>query len=110
MLSFVQALFSQIAQTTACNRRHGLQRRLARWLLMASDRIDQDVLTLSHDFLSMMLGVRRPGVTVALGKLKKSSLIRHRHKKIEILDRGRLEEAACECYGVIQEEYKRLLP
>jgi CRP-like cAMP-binding protein len=69
-------------------------RRMARWLLMASDRIDRDVLTLSHEFLSMMLGVRRPGVTVALGVFRKAGFIQYKHSKIEIVDRGGLEAAA----------------
>jgi CRP-like cAMP-binding protein len=110
LLSFVQALLSQIAQSTACNGRHRVQQRLARWLLMASDRIERDALALSHEFLSMMLGVRRPGVTVALGVFRKAGLLRYSHGRIEILDRRGLEAAACECYGDVRAEYERLLP
>ena len=109
MLRFSQALLAQVAQTAACNGRHALQERLARWLLMAKERLDHSVVTLSHEFLSTMLGVRRPGVTVALGTFKKAGLVRYRHGKIEILDQAGLEDAACECYGDVREEYKRLL-
>jgi CRP-like cAMP-binding protein len=107
---FAQALFDQVAQTAACNRRHTLQQRLLRWLLMASDCIDGAALPLRHEFLAMMLGVRRSGVTVALGASKKAGLIKTRRGVIELLDRTGLEAAACECYGETREEYKRLLP
>ena len=110
LLSFVQALLSQVAQTTACNARHNVQQRLARWLLMARERADGRVLTLSHEFLSVMLGVRRPGVTVALGKYRQAGLVSYGHGKIEILDRDGLEAAACECFGQVKAVYKRLLP
>jgi CRP-like cAMP-binding protein len=109
MLKFSQALLAQVAQTAACNGRHTLQQRLARWLLMARERIDQNVVTLSHELLSMMLGVRRPGVTVALGKFGSAGLVKYGRGKIEILDQAGLEATACECYGDVRAEYKRLL-
>jgi CRP-like cAMP-binding protein len=110
LLLYAQAVLAQISQTAACNGRHTVQERLARWLLMASDRIESDRLPLSHELLSMMLGVRRPGITVALGTLRRAGLINGTHGKIEICDRPALESVACECYGVVRDEYRRLLP
>jgi CRP-like cAMP-binding protein len=109
LLHFSQALLFQAFQTAACNGRHTVQQRLIRWLLMARDRSDGDIVPLSHDFLAMMLGVRRPGITVALGALKKAGLIRYSHGKIAILDHAGLKAACCECYGQVQEAYTRLL-
>jgi CRP-like cAMP-binding protein len=109
LLRFAQALLTQVTQTAACNIRHSVQQRLSRWLLMASDRLDGDVVPLRHEFLAMMLGTRRSGVTVALGASRDAGLIRNRRGNIEILDREGLEAAACECYCDIREEYERLL-
>jgi CRP-like cAMP-binding protein len=110
LLRYTQAFHSQVSQSAACNGRHTLQERLARWLLMARDRTESDELPLSHEFLSMMLGVRRAGVTVAVGTLKAAGLIRSSHGHITILDRDGMEAAACECYRVVKREYERLLP
>jgi CRP-like cAMP-binding protein len=109
LFRYAQALFAQVSQTAACNGRHTVQERLARWLLMARDRIDNDIVPLSHELLSMMLGTRRPGITVALGAFRQAGLVHNTHGKIEILDRPGLEAAACECYGVVREEFRRLL-
>ena len=109
LLRYAQALFAQVSQTAACNGRHTVHERLARWLLMARDRIDDNIVPLSHELLSMMLGTRRPGITVALGAFRQAGLIHNRHGKIEILDRPGLEAASCECYGVVREEFRRLL-
>jgi len=97
LLRFANALTAQIAQTAACNQRHPLNERLARWLLMASDRVGDNSLSLSHEFLSVMLGTRRPGVTAALGTFKRAGLISNSYHEITILDRPGMEEAACEC-------------
>jgi CRP-like cAMP-binding protein len=110
LLRFAQALLAQVFQTAACNVRHTVQQRLVRWLLMARDRSDGDIVPLGHEFLAMMLGARRSGITVAMGQLKKAGLIRYRHGMIEIFDHGSLEAACCECYGQVQEAYKQLLP
>ena len=110
LLSFTNALHVQVTQTAACNGRHELNQKLARWLLSARDRTDSDELALSHEFISMMLGRRRAGVTVALGNLKKVGLIGNSVGRITILDRPGLEAAACECYRVVRDEYRRLLP
>jgi len=110
LLSFVHAFHIQVAQTAACNARHALQQRLARWLLSAHDRCDGDELTLSHEFLSMMLGRRRAGVTVALGTMKRAGQIGTSRGRIQIIDRRGLEKIACECYRLVRNEYRQLLP
>jgi CRP-like cAMP-binding protein len=109
LLRYVQALFAQITQSAACNARHMLPQRLARWLLMANDCAEADEVALTHEFLSMMIAVRRPGVTSALGTLKDAGIITAGHGRIVILNRKRLEAAACECYRSVKEEYERLL-
>jgi CRP-like cAMP-binding protein len=86
-----------------------LQERLARWLLTARDRADSDELPLNHEFLSMMLGRRRAGVTLAPGSFRTAGIIRNPHGKITIVDRANLEEAACECYRSIKRRYEMLM-
>jgi len=108
-LSFSNAFHGQVTQTAACNGRHTLIERLARWLLMASDRVGDTIIPLSHDFLSMMLASRRPGITVALGTFKHAGIIHNTHSRIEILNRDGLEAAACECYRAVKQQYHRLL-
>ena len=105
---YVHALHIQVAQTAACNGRHVLQERLARWLLTARDRADSDELPLSHEFLSMMLGTRRVGVTLALGTFKNAGILRNTHGRVTILDRANLEDAACECYRSVKEQFQLL--
>ena len=109
LLRYVQALFCQITQTAACNARHTLPQRMARWLLMANDCALASEVNLTHEFLSMMLSVRRAGVTTALGSLKDAGIIATGHGRIAVLDRKRLEAAACECYRTVKAEYGRLL-
>ena len=109
LLRYAQALSFQISQSAACNARHVVEERCARWLLAAHDRTDRDELALTHEFLGIMLGVRRAGVTVAAGALQQAGLIRYRQGRVTILDREGLEAAACECYRLIDEEYARLL-
>jgi CRP-like cAMP-binding protein len=95
---YAHTLYNQISQTAACNGRHVLQERLAKWLLQARDRADSDEMLLNHEFLSMMLGTRRVGVTLALGNFKSAGIIANTHGRIRILDRASLEDAACGCY------------
>ncbi len=104
------ALFhhGQVARTAACNGRHHVDQRLARWLLMAHDRADGDEFPMTHDFLSTMLGVRRAGVTVAAGQLQKAGLIRYERGRIEITDRPGLESVTCECYGTVRRAFGSL--
>ena len=106
---FSQALNAQISHTAACNAHHNLQERLARWLLMAHDRSESATLPLTQEFISMMLAVRRPGVTVAARSLQATGAIHYDRGRITVLDRERLEEASCECYGIVREHYRRVL-
>ena len=110
LLRYVQALHTQVSLTAACNGRHTLPERLARWLLTARDRATSDRMPLSHEFLAMMLGVRRAGVTVAVGTLKAAALIGNTHGQVTIIDRKGLEAACCECYRTVRNEYQRLVP
>ncbi|MBL6081857.1 Crp/Fnr family transcriptional regulator [Belnapia sp. T18] len=98
----------QVARTGACNGRHQIDQRLARWLLMAHDRVEGDTLPFTHEMLSMMLAVRRAGVTVAAGALQKAGLIRYGGGRITITDRPGLEAVACECYGIVRRARDRL--
>lgn len=110
LLRYVQAFFSQISQSVACNGRHTLEQRLARWMLMAQDCVGGGELPISHEFLAMMLARRRAGVTTALGALRAAGLIASSQGRIIISDRKGLEAAACECYRTVKQEYRRLLP
>jgi CRP-like cAMP-binding protein len=92
----------QVAQLAACNRLHETVQRLVRWLLMCQDRVDSQLLPLTHDFLAQMLGTGRPSVSLAAGVLENAGLIENSRGAVKILNRKSLEEAACECYGVIQ--------
>ena len=94
--------FEVTSQSAACNRVHVTEERCARWLLMSRDRAGRDELELTHLFLSTMLGVRRPAVTVAIGILVRAGLIAHRRGRITITDRRGLEAASCECYSLIR--------
>jgi CRP-like cAMP-binding protein len=92
----------QVAQIAACNRLHEMEQRLARWLLMCQDRVDSEVLLLTHEFLAEMLGSGRPTVSLASGVLQRAGLIENIRGTVRIINRKDLEEAACECYRVIQ--------
>src|ERR1700694_1377852 len=93
----------QVAQTAACNRLHDIGQRLVRWLLMTQDRVDSGSLPLTHDFLATMLGTDRPSVSVAAGVLQRKELIEYTRGAVKIVNRKRLEDSACECYGIIQQ-------
>jgi CRP-like cAMP-binding protein len=108
LMSYVQALLVQNSQSVLCNARHALQPRLCRWLLLARDRLDDDIILLTHDLLSTMLGVRRAGVTTALAQLERLGAIRRRRGAVVIVDRALLERRSCECYRVVAVEYQRL--
>ena len=98
---YAHCFHQQVSQTAACNGAHSLQQRFARWLLLARHRIGADELPLTQEFLSMMLAVRRAGVTTAAGGLQQMGLIRYRHGHISVLDPAGLEEVSCECFGRI---------
>jgi CRP-like cAMP-binding protein len=93
----------QVAQTAACNRLHDIEQRLARWLLMTQDRVDSGSLPITHDFLATMLGTDRPSVSLAAGVLQRKDLIEYTRGAVKIVNRKKLEDSACECYGVIQQ-------
>ena len=95
---YSQALLSMIMQSTACNAVHTVEQRLARWLLMAQDRMEADAFTLTQEFAAMMLGATRPTVTVVAGTLQRAGLIQYHRGHLKILNRARLEAASCECY------------
>jgi len=99
----------QTSQVAACNRLHSIEERLARWLLMSHDRCLCDDLPLTHEFLSMMLGVRRAGVTTAAIALQTEGFINYQRGHIQMTDRPGLEDFACECYGIVKAEFDRLL-
>jgi CRP-like cAMP-binding protein len=105
VLRFATALMNLSAQTAACNRLHSIEQRCARWLLMAHDRIQSDIMPMTHEFLASMLGVRRAGVTVTAGELQRSGLIRYHHGQITIRDRDGLQATACECYRIDHERF-----
>lgn len=109
VLRFDQAIKVQIFQTAACNLRHSLQQRLARWLLMAHDRAVGDELSLTQEFLSAMLGSRRASVTLAAHALRASGAIRYHQGHIYVIDRPRLEQISCECYAAVRHHYQQLL-
>ena len=108
LLRYTQAHLVQIAQTAVCNRLHGLESRLSRWLLIIHDRIDGDEFLLTQDIISIMLGAQRTGVTDAASTLQRKGIIRYSRGRLEIRDRQKLEETACECYWIVREEYDRL--
>jgi CRP-like cAMP-binding protein len=106
---FAQVSFTLAAQSTACNRLHPVEERLARWLLMTQDRVGSAELNLTQQILSEMLGVRRASVTTAAGVLQKAGLIEYHRGRVKVLNRPGLEAAACECYAVVRAEVARLI-
>ena len=109
LLRYAQAFHAQVAQTAACNARHPVDLRLARWLLMLHDRAGRDEFPMTQEFLALMLGARRPGISVAAGALQRSGAISYTHGHMTVLDRAGLEAAACECYGTVREQFDELL-
>ena len=104
-----QAFLAQVTQSVACNGLHSLNQRCCRWLLMTHDRVEGDAVPLTHEYLAIMLAVRRPGVTEALSALEHQGLIDTARGMITIRNRGGLEAAACNCYRIVVTEYERLL-
>ena len=101
-------MFALLAQSAACNRAHIVDERMARWLLMTHDQAGRDDFEITQEFLAQMLGVSRPSVALSAAVLHKAGLIDHRRGEIAVVDRLGLEAAACECYGVIRQEFDRL--
>ncbi len=108
-LRHVQVMLMQSSQIAACNARHDLPGRVARWLLMSRDRIDGDDLPLTQEFLSYMLGVRRAGISVVANALQGQGLIRQSRGRITILDRSGLEGKACACYRILERNRARII-
>jgi len=102
-------MMMQISQTALCNRLHSIEERLCRWLLMCHDRAKGDELELTHEFLSVMLGVNRPSVTNAAITLQSEKLIVYYRGHITVLDREGLEDFACDCYKVVKQDYAHYL-
>lgn len=109
-LRCVQALMQQQAQTAVCSRHHPLEQQLCRWLLLSVDRMQARELAVTHEFVAGMLGVRRESITEAAHRLQNRGLIRVHRGHIEVVDRVGLQNAACECYGVVKRQYESLLP
>lgn len=107
--AFAEYSFIAATQFAACNRLHSVEERYARWLLMADDRVGPDAFVLTQEFAAQMLGVRRASVTVVAGEFSAAGLIEYRRSLIRVLDHGRLEGLACECYGAINRELERVL-
>jgi CRP-like cAMP-binding protein len=108
MALYAQAILLQTMQCTACNALHDVRQRCCRWLLQTHDRVDADDFPLKHEFLAVMLGVRRPTVTLVLRALQEAGLISSRYGRMRVLKRRRLEAASCECYATIHRHYVRL--
>jgi CRP-like cAMP-binding protein len=106
---YVQAYINLLGQLAACNRLHSIYERCARWLLMSHDRVLLDDIPLTHEYLAMMLGTGRSGVTIAIGTLQQAGFIRSAHGTIAIVDRIGLEAASCECYDVARAQFGGLL-
>lgn len=109
MLRYTQALITQISQTAVCNRHHSIEQQLCRWLLLSMDRLSHNHLTMTQEFISNMLGVRREGVTQAALELQRLGVISYARGLIKVLDRPKLEALSCECYGVVKKETDLLL-
>ena len=110
LLRYVDAFYSQVTQSAICNGCHQIEQRLARWVLMTHDRVDGEVFEMTQEFLSHMLGVQRPSVTLAVRTLSRAGLIAHSRRQMRILDRAGLEAVACECYCIVQQRYAWLMP
>ena len=109
LLRYTQALITHMAQTAVCNRHHSVDQQLCRWLLVTLDRSPSNVVSMTHELIANKLGVRREGVTDAAGKLRSAGLINYNRGQITVLDREGLEARSCECYGVVKDEFDRLL-
>jgi len=109
LLRYTQALIMQMTQTAACNRHHSVEQQLCRWLLLTLDRVSWRELVMTQELVARMLGVRREGITEAVGNLQRAGFISCRRGHISVLDRSGLETSACECYAAVRKELRRLL-
>ena len=106
---YLQGYVNFLGQLAGCNRLHSVYERCSRWLLLSHDRVGTDAIRLTHEYLAMMLGSRRSGVTIALSTFRRAGFISYAHGQIDILDREGLVDAACECYAVAQQQFDGLL-
>ena len=109
-LRYLQVALTQVMQTAACNRYHSIDQQLCRWLLLVLDRVPNDELTITHELIANMLGVRRESITSAAAKLQSRGVISYSRGHISVLNRAVLEQLSCECYAVVKNEANRLLP
>jgi CRP-like cAMP-binding protein len=109
MLRYVHAFFNQVAQSAACAHLHKVEQRCCRWLLMTRDRMPSGDFLLTHEFLGMMLGVRRTTVSDVMGALQRAGLVRYRRGHVTIIEHEALQQRACECYEISKQEFDRLL-
>jgi CRP-like cAMP-binding protein len=109
MLHYAHAFFNQVAQSAACNHFHSIEQRCCRWMLMTHDRVQSETFILTQEFLGMMLGVRRSGVSAVARQLKLKKLIDYNRGHVTILNRDALEQLSCECYEINKREFDRLL-
>jgi CRP-like cAMP-binding protein len=107
---YINAVWAETAQSVACNRLHTVEERCARWLLLVRDRLGRSEFRLTQEFLAMMLGIRRPSVSVAAEAMQEQGLISYHRGDLKILDGDRLREASCECYAIIRAELDAALP
>ena len=110
LLRYTQALMTQMAQTAVCNRHHTLEQQLCRWLLLSLDRLAENELRITQKLISDMLGVRRESINAVTVRLQNAGLIHYSRGRVTVLNRPGLEALACECYTVVREEFRRLLP
>jgi CRP-like cAMP-binding protein len=108
LLRYTQALIAQMSQTAVCNRHHSVEQQLCRWLLFTLDKLPSNELIMTQELIASKIGVRREGITEAAGNLQRMGLISYRRGHITVLDRSGLEARACECYGVVNNEFHRL--
>ncbi len=109
LFRYIQALLTLIGQTAVCNRRHTIDQQLCRWLLLNLDRLATAQLTMTHELLANLMGVRREGITESARKLQLAGLITYSRGLITVIDRAGIEACCCECYGVVRREYDRLI-
>jgi CRP-like cAMP-binding protein len=110
LLRYTQALFTLMSQTAVCNRHHNIHQQLCRWLLLSLDRSLGNQLLITHEMIAERLGVRRESVSEAAARLQSQGLIKYIRGRITVLNRAGLEQASCECYAVVKNEFNRLLP
>jgi CRP-like cAMP-binding protein len=106
---YLQAYLSQVSQCVACNRLHTTEERFAKWILISHDRVKGDEFHITQEFLAIMLGVHRPSVTLVARSFQQAGLIKYNRGTVTVMDRGGLEEACCECYEVVKQQFIRIL-